>query len=236
MTKSSKSVVVLSDREIVDHVVEKIENAIATNSLLTLPWHCRDGLPRNLGNQRPYNGSNAIRLWGAATILDYVHDLWGTFKSVQSSGGSVRKGERSYTKIVFYHKDDKSMPDGVEDEKVVRKWHAVFNVLQTNLTPAPRMNSRNASDKEADDMFRQIAEVITPTNPAWDALVAELGTALYLGESNLGMPSRDDHAKFMVPWLAMLKRVDEARFSLALASVEARKAVDLVKSQSAIAA
>ncbi|MDE2755689.1 MAG: zincin-like metallopeptidase domain-containing protein [Acidobacteriota bacterium] len=129
--------------------------------------------PRNLASDRPYSGSNTVRLMAVATDKGYSDSRWATYEQIQAVGGQVRKGERG-TRILSFKshrrvevKDDKGTPVKDENGKQVYRHekldrpltriYTVFNVEQARgIKPEPRPEPAQAwkAHKRAEDVIK----------------------------------------------------------------------------------
>ena len=138
------------------------------------PWRVGERIvPRNLASDRPYSGSNTVRLMAVATDKGYSDSRWATYEQIQAAGGHVRKAERGTHILSFKsHRrigvtDDKGKP--VRDkngeqvyrhEKLVRPFtriYTVFNVEQARgLKPEPKPEPAQAwqAHKRAEDVIK----------------------------------------------------------------------------------
>ena len=111
--------------------------------------------PRNLASDRPYSGSNTIRLMAVAEDRGYSDSRWATYDQIKAAGGQVRKGERGTPVLSFKtHRrvavtdeqgrplKDKGGEQVYRHEKLARPFtriHTVFNAEQArNIKPEPR--------------------------------------------------------------------------------------------------
>ena len=138
------------------------------------PWKAGERIgPRNLASDRPYSGSNTLRLMAVASDRGYSDSRWATYGQIQATGDRIRKGERG-THILSFKthrrvavKDEKGQP--VKDkngeqvyrhEKLARPFtriYTVFNVEQAgNLKPEPRPEPAKAweAHKRAEDVIK----------------------------------------------------------------------------------
>ena len=113
---------------VTDRIIQLLESG-------TVPWHqpWKGGnqWPQNLISRRTYRGINLFLLNAAR----YTSPFWLTFRQVQSLGGSVKKGERSFP-VVFW----KILEEEVEGEKKkipFLRYHGVFNVAQCEGIKVP---------------------------------------------------------------------------------------------------
>ena len=87
----------------------------------------------------PYRGMNVFWLWMVADMAGFTSPYWMTYAQANSSGGQVRKGERSASAIFYksYTKDVESPETGESSEQACRvlKAYAVFNADQVDGLP-----------------------------------------------------------------------------------------------------
>ena len=138
------------------------------------PWKVGERIgPRNLASDRPYSGSNTVRLMAVATDKGYSDSRWATYEQIQAAGGQVRKGERGTHILSFKShrrvaaKDEKGKP--VKDnngeqvyrhEKLARpltRIYTVFNVEQARgIKPEPKPEPAQAwqAHKRAEEVIQ----------------------------------------------------------------------------------
>lgn len=102
----------------------------------TIPWRqpwTEAGLPKNLISKRPYRGINVMLL----NSMGFEHNLFLTWKQIQSLNASVKRGEKGT--IVIFQKMVDAKKDGVATgrKKSLLRYYKVFNVAQcTNIPKA----------------------------------------------------------------------------------------------------
>ena len=138
------------------------------------PWKAGERIgPRNLASDRPYSGSNTLRLMAVAADRGYSDSRWATYGQVQVAGDQIRKGERGTPILSFKThrrvavRDEKGQP--VKDkngeqvyrhEKLSRPFtriYTVFNVEQArNIKAEPRPEPGKAweAHKRAEDVIK----------------------------------------------------------------------------------
>ena len=111
--------------KITDTIINALEAGV-------VPWHrpwvttgC--SYPTNVKTKRQYRGVNVFVLWATAQVEGYTDARWGTFKQIQSMGGSVIKGSKG-TPVLYWCW--LTFDEGTEDERKVpfAKWSTVFNI------------------------------------------------------------------------------------------------------------
>ena len=66
------------------------------------PWKVGERIgPRNLASDRPYSGSNTLRLMAVASDRGYSDSRWATYGQIQAAGDRIRKGERGTPILSF---------------------------------------------------------------------------------------------------------------------------------------
>ena len=140
-------------KEFAAQLIEQIKKGTAP---WQKPWKVGERIaPRSLSSDRPYSGSNTVRLMAVAADKGYSDSRWATYGQIRAAGGQIRKGERG-TRILSFktHRrvavtDEKGQP--VKDnngeqvyrhEKLARPFHriyTVFNIEQArNVKPEPK--------------------------------------------------------------------------------------------------
>lgn len=119
---------------VTDQIIAAIEAGVGN---WQMPWERRSNLaslPRNAANGKAYAGINTVLMWCVSEAKGYEHGLWATYKTWQSLGAQVRKGEKS-TPICFYkefERDPDPDNEGDDGKRHVLKYSAGFNVAQVN--------------------------------------------------------------------------------------------------------
>lgn len=119
---------------ITDQIVAAIENGAGD---WKVPWERTSSctlLPRNAATGKAYTGINTVVMWCVSEMKHYEHGLWATYKTWQSLGAQVRKGEKS-TPICFYKEyltDPDPSDETDEGRRRVLKYSAGFNVAQVD--------------------------------------------------------------------------------------------------------
>lgn len=103
------------------------------------PWLCdanAPGLHTSLSSGKPYRGINQLLLMVAAMKNNFRSKWFGTFKQIQNNGGTVLKGSKATT-VVLYRPVERTKIDSsgeeVDDSFFVMRSFKVFNADQTNL-------------------------------------------------------------------------------------------------------
>jgi antirestriction protein ArdC len=117
---------------LVENMIQKIENG-ETGTWIK-PWSC--GLPKNFMTKKHYSGANILFLWLEAEEKGYKSNNWLTFNQIKKLGGTVKKGEKSFS--VFFFKPLEIKEENEEGEEVKKtipllKTYNVFNIEQTTL-------------------------------------------------------------------------------------------------------
>lgn len=90
------------------HVYETItQQIIAQLEAGTIPWRRpwrTRGVPRNLFSLKPYRGINVWLLLSRP----YASPYWLTFRQANETGGTVRKGEKGTTIVLWKFPDDRT--------------------------------------------------------------------------------------------------------------------------------
>lgn len=97
------------------------------------PWKGGGQWPQNLVSRKTYRGINLFLLNAAG----YASPFWLTFKQVQSLGGTIKKGERSFP-VVFW-KILEELEDGEIRKIPFLRYHGVFNVAQCEGIKTPEL-------------------------------------------------------------------------------------------------
>ena len=136
-------------KEFAAQLIEQIKKGTAP---WQKPWKPGERIaPRNLASDRPYSGSNTLRLMAVAADRGYSDSRWATYAQIQAAGDRVRKGERG-TRILSFKthrrvavKDEKGQP--VKDkngeqvyrhEKLARPFHPHLYRLQCRAGAQPQ--------------------------------------------------------------------------------------------------
>lgn len=121
-------------QRITDLIVAKIESGVA-------PWRKPQIIVQVNGRQygcavnvltgKPYEGINTLVLG----CSPYDLPVFGTFKQIQSLGGTVRKGAKSLPVVFWKKTTPKPDNEGEQQDKggFILHYYNVFNVLETDL-------------------------------------------------------------------------------------------------------
>ena len=138
------------------------------------PWKAGERIgPRNLASDRPYSGSNTLRLMAVAVDRGYSDSRWATYGQIQAAGDQIRKGERgthilsfkTHRRVAVRGKKgqpvkDKNGEQVYRHEKLARPFtriYTVFNVEQArNLKPETKPEPAKAweAHKRAEDVIK----------------------------------------------------------------------------------
>ena len=93
------------------------------------PWH--SFWPSNIATGKEYQGINQILL----SCTEYDHPFWCTFKQAGRLGGSIRKGEKAPTFVIFAKETVYPIKD-IDGNDILKKgfvlrYSPIFNVAQT---------------------------------------------------------------------------------------------------------
>lgn len=113
---------------VTDRIIQLLESG-------TVPWHQPwkggDQWPQNFLSRKVYRGINLFLLNAAR----YASPYWLTFKQVQSLGGRIKKGERSFP-VVFW-KIFKEEGEGETRRIPFLRYYSVFNTAQCEGVNVP---------------------------------------------------------------------------------------------------
>lgn len=185
-------------QRITDLIVAKIESGVA-------PWRkpqiivqvngVRHGCAVNVLTGKPYEGINTLVLG----CSPYDLPVFGTFRQIQSLGGTVRKGASSLP-VIFWQKitPEPRKETGEPEEKggFILQYYNVFNVLETDLNTS---------------IFRvgtpPVSEILPETQkiPACERIVAGFRNGPLLVH-------RDQKRMCYSPALDVVNMPDQARF------------------------
>ncbi|MEO7300529.1 MAG: zincin-like metallopeptidase domain-containing protein [Verrucomicrobiota bacterium] len=101
------------------------------------PWKGGNQAPQNFISRRVYRGINLFLL----NATNYASPYWLTFKQVQSLGGSVRKGEKSFP-VVFWKLFEEEV-NGEQKKIPFLRYHSVFNTAQCDGLTVPSLPENN---------------------------------------------------------------------------------------------
>lgn len=128
-------------------IYERITDAIVADLELGVapwvkPWSgSADPVPHNAATQRPYRGINHLLLGMRCYADGYRTNGWLTFRQAQERGGTVRRGEKGATVVLFKPLDqDEGSVSSVSKPRAIMRAFTVFNIDQTEglneLVPA----------------------------------------------------------------------------------------------------
>ena len=138
------------------------------------PWKPGERIaPRNLAGDRPYSGSNTVRLMAVAADKGYSDSRWATYGQIQAAGGQIRKGEggthilsfKSHRRVAVKDENGKPVKDKngeqiYRHEKLARPFtriYTVFNVEQARgikREPKPEPGKAWEAHKRAEDVIK----------------------------------------------------------------------------------
>jgi antirestriction protein ArdC len=140
---------------ITDRIVRLLESG-------TVPWHrpWRGGeVPQNLVSRRPYRGINVFLLNAAG----FASPFWLSFKQIQTLGGRVKKGERSFP-VVFW-KIFNEEEDGGAKRILFLRYYSVFNATQCEGIAVPALQPSLAVPFQPIEKCEQVVTAM-PKRPA----------------------------------------------------------------------
>lgn len=103
------------------------------------PWSCdanAPGLHTSLSSSKPYRGINQLVLMCSAMKHNFRSKWWATFNQIKQHGGSVLKGSKSTTVVLYRPVERTKINDAgkeVDDSFFVMRSFRVFNACQTTL-------------------------------------------------------------------------------------------------------
>ena len=195
-------------KEFAAQLIEQIKKGTAP---WQKPWKPGERIaPRNLAGDRPYSGSNTVRLMAVAADKGYSDSRWATYGQIQAAGGQIRKGEGG-TRILSFKshrrvavKDEKGQP--VKDkkgeqvyrhEKLARPFtriYTVFNVEQARgIKPEPKPAPAKAweAHKRAEDVIK--ASGVPVKHVQGDRAYYSLGSDRVVLPEKVQFPSADHY-------------------------------------------
>ena len=107
------------------------------------PWACdsnASGLHSSLSSSRPYKGINQLLLMCSAMKNGFKSKWWSTFKQIKQQGGSVLKGSKATTVVLYRPVERTKINEAgkeVDDSFFVMRSFKVFNADQTTLEQFP---------------------------------------------------------------------------------------------------
>ena len=158
-------------KEFAAQLIEQIKKGTAP---WLKPWKVGERIaPRNLAGDRPYSGSNTVRLMAVAADKGYSDSRWATYGQIQAAGGQIRKGEggthilsfKSHRRVAVKDENGKPVRDKKGEqvyrhEKLARPFtriYTVFNVEQARgIKPEPKPGPGKAwqAHKRAEDVIK----------------------------------------------------------------------------------
>lgn len=126
-------------RMITDRVIESLEKGTAP---WQKPWQGGQyGQPRNFVSTKAYRGINVFLLSYTAQEMGYTSPFWVSYKQAQSLGGTVKKGEKSHSPVVFYSQIQKKEVEPDEDDTyMVLRYTPMFNTDQCEGLKVPDLS------------------------------------------------------------------------------------------------
>ena len=141
-------------KEFAAQLIEQIKKGTAP---WQKPWKPGERIaPRSLSSERPYSGSNTVRLMAVAADKGYSDSRWATYGQIRAAGGQIRKGEHGTRILSFKTHRRVAVKDenGASPSRTrtgsrytgTRNWPAlstriytVFNIEQArNVKPEPK--------------------------------------------------------------------------------------------------
>lgn len=122
-------------QEMTDKVVELLE---AGTIPWEKPWNGSVDAPRSV-HGRPYRGWNALLLSFMRQAKGYESPFWITFNQAKARGGSVRKGEKGTTVVLWKFTDGIDKVTGEEKRSVFLTSYTVFNLDQCDGVESPEL-------------------------------------------------------------------------------------------------
>ena len=122
-------------------ITNTIIEALSTGELppWRKPWACdpnAPGLHTSLSSSKPYRGINQLILICSAMKNDFKSKWWSTFNQIKQQGGSVVKGSKATTVVLYRPIERTKINDSgkeVDDSFFVMRSFKVFNADQTTL-------------------------------------------------------------------------------------------------------
>lgn len=116
--------------DIYQMVTERVIKTLEVGKIPWLrPWH--SSWPSNIATGKEYQGVNQVLL----SCTDYRHPYWCTLRQANKLGGSIRRGEKAATFVVFakevvYARKDEEGNETLKKSFVLR-YSPIFNIEQT---------------------------------------------------------------------------------------------------------
>lgn len=118
------------------------------------PWRSAPlGMPANVVSGKIYTGINTLALWAATRRSEFDSRWWLTFRQARALGGSVRRGERGTTVMLWMRRSVSDVDDRgeeIEREKIVARAFTVFNVEQTDGTRTRALDEHRGTEEIVD--------------------------------------------------------------------------------------
>jgi antirestriction protein ArdC len=162
------------------------------------PWACDPNVPglhTSLSSTKPYRGINQLLLMCSAMKNGFKSKWWSTFKQIKQHGGSVLKGSKATT-VVLYRPVERSKINEkgkeVDDSFFIMRSFKVFNADQTTL------EQFQVSDEPVEGVPFQSYEQA-------DQLIDDIGADIRYGGDEAFYNSKEDfiqlphHGKFDSP-------------------------------------
>ena len=181
-------------------ITKTIVEALTTGDLppWRKPWSCdpnAPGLHTSLSSSKPYKGINQLLLMCSAMKNNFRSKWWSTFKQIKQHGGSVLKGSKATTVVLYRPVERTKINEAgkeVDDSFFVMRSFKVFNADQTAL------EQFQVSDEPAEGAPFQSYEQA-------DQLINDIGADIRYGGDEAFYNSKNDfiqlpyHGKFDSP-------------------------------------
>lgn len=152
-------------QEVTARILQSLEAGIAP---WVKPWSATAGrnVPLNVISGKPYQGVNAILLWGNVGRFATPHYL--TYKQALDLGGHVRKGETGFQickvlQLVSKPKGEAITADDAARAFTTMKFFTVFNVDQCEGLPARVFDTPEFKPNHSEERDATIDEFIAAT-------------------------------------------------------------------------
>jgi antirestriction protein ArdC len=134
----------MNNSDLFEIVTQKIIAILETGVVpWKVPWKTKNGMPRNLGSNRPYSGINFWMLLCAK----FESPFYLTFDQARSLGGTVRKGEKA-TLVVFWKILESTEKDGTIKKTPFLRYYNVFNLTQTEGIDPKHIPDNESFDRD----------------------------------------------------------------------------------------
>lgn len=150
------------------------------------PWSSdpnAPGLHTSLSSGKPYRGINQLLCMVSAMKNDFRSKWWATFNQIKQLGGSVLKGSKSTT-VVLYRPVERTKIDAsgkeVDDSFFVMRSFRIFNADQTTLE-----QFQVADESEAGVPFERYEHA--------DAVIDAVGADIRFGGSEAFYHTKEDY-------------------------------------------